>query len=113
MWGWFWALNARRSAGFQPNPISYCDIAAWAALMGAKPSPWEVWLITRLDDAFLSRKPPDPEKNEAPAGDGPQAVTALFSTMTGKRPSRGGVGEGDAAAGKRARKSARSAPAAD
>jgi hypothetical protein len=93
VWGWFWALHARRSSGFAPNPISYADIAAWAALMGARPSPWEVWLITRLDDAFLSRKPPDPEKTEAPAGDGPQAVHALFATMTGRQPRKGGVGD--------------------
>jgi hypothetical protein len=100
VWRWFWTLHARRSSGFAANPIGYTEIAMWAALMGTQPTPFEVRLITALDDALLTKKPADPEKTEAPVGDGPQAVAALFATLPGKKPKKGAAGRaggGDAA----------------
>jgi hypothetical protein len=94
VWRWFWALHARRSTGFAANPISYSEIAMWARLMGTRPTPFEVWLLTALDDALLTKKPADPEKSEAPVGDGPQAVAALFATLPGKKPKKGAARAG-------------------
>ena len=99
MWGWFWALSARRTHGMSgPNPITFSEIEAWSRLMGANPRPWEVWLITRLDDALRTKKHADPEKNEPPAGEGPEAVSALMMTLgrikRSVQPKSGGAGGG-------------------
>ena len=36
-----------------PNPITYTEIKAWAALTGRKPNPQHVALLKRLDTLFL------------------------------------------------------------
>jgi hypothetical protein len=51
---WFLELAAARgSSGFAPSPISFGEIAAWARLMRIRPSPNEVGVLRRLDQAFL------------------------------------------------------------
>lgn len=66
LWGWFGQLeSARSSNGYGPNPLTYAEIKAWAALTGARPAPWEVGLLKRLDAVYLvemtrTKPPPKP-----------------------------------------------------
>jgi hypothetical protein len=54
VWGWFCELDSQRSGnGFGGNPISWGEIAAWAALTGSMPRPHEVRMLLRLDRARL------------------------------------------------------------
>lgn len=60
VWTWFLELHAARgSSGFGPLPIGYGEIAAWAALTGRAPLPWEIELLTALDRIW--RSPPEKE----------------------------------------------------
>jgi hypothetical protein len=62
VWRWWCELNAARgSSGFGPQPISYGEIAAWAALTHAAPDPFDVECIVALDRCFLNTyaKPTD------------------------------------------------------
>lgn len=55
VWDWFWELHLARSGnGGGPNPISYAEIAAWAALTGRGPHPRDVRAIAALDQAFFT-----------------------------------------------------------
>lgn len=55
IWAWFFDLCiARSSNGWAANPISYTEIAAWAALTMADPTPWEVSVLRRMDSAYLA-----------------------------------------------------------
>jgi hypothetical protein len=57
--GWFGELSSRRQSGMGMNPITYCEIKAWADLTGRNPSPLEVAALVALDSLFinvLSRK---------------------------------------------------------
>lgn len=52
---WFWQLSAARgSNGMGLNPITFESLAAWSALSGIKPTPFEVRCIRRIDDAYLA-----------------------------------------------------------
>ena len=53
MWLVFVELNAARTCGSTPNPITYSDILAYSSLLGQQFSSWEVKLIRRLDGLFL------------------------------------------------------------
>jgi hypothetical protein len=65
---WWGELNAARGGnGMGPNPIGWTDLAAWAALTGTEPSPFEVRTLLALDQAWLAaqsrarpRQPPAP-----------------------------------------------------
>lgn len=53
VWRWFLELsNARAPALVGVAPIAWRDMEAWARLTGHRPSPEEVALLRRLDDAF-------------------------------------------------------------
>ncbi|MBP2495381.1 hypothetical protein ABID82_002286 [Methylobacterium sp. PvP062] len=55
VWNWFCAVAATRgNNGFGLLPISYGEIAAWAALSRAEPTPWEISLIREIDAAVLA-----------------------------------------------------------
>lgn len=55
LWGWFLDLHSSRgSNGAGPNPIGFPDIRFWAELSGERPSPWEVLMIRRLDQIYIS-----------------------------------------------------------
>jgi hypothetical protein len=65
IWIWFDELSrSRGSNGFGLNPIGYPDIAAWARLTGREPTPWEVSVLRRMDNALLESlaKKSDPKK---------------------------------------------------
>ena len=52
--GWFAELSATRgSTGFSILPLSYLEIDAWARLTDVDPTPFEVGVLRRLDEAFL------------------------------------------------------------
>jgi len=53
LWGWFQELGAQRSSnGWGPNPISYSEIRAWAALSGTLIHASEVRVIVALDAIY-------------------------------------------------------------
>lgn len=55
VWSWFWALNDSRPDGLSgPGTLTYTEIAAWAALTGHIPRPWEVDAIKAMDRAYLA-----------------------------------------------------------
>lgn len=55
-WGWFLELNrARTSNGFGINPISFCEIVAWASLTGRNPSALDILAIREIDTAYVTR----------------------------------------------------------
>jgi hypothetical protein len=50
-------LHAGRGGnGMGPNPIAWADLAAWAALTGTEPSPFEVRTIMAIDRAWLEEQ---------------------------------------------------------
>jgi hypothetical protein len=54
VWEWFLELVPRRTSnGMGPNPITFADIQAWAALTERAPTPQEVRWLMRLDDTML------------------------------------------------------------
>lgn len=55
VWEWFVGeLSGRRSSGgFGVNPITHAEIEAWARLTNRTPTPREVRLLLRLDDAMV------------------------------------------------------------
>lgn len=53
--GWFWELSGVRSYGFSgPNPISFSEIADWAALTGNLIRQDEIAIIRKMDAAYLA-----------------------------------------------------------
>lgn len=81
---WFSALSSRRTVGMAANPISYAEIEAWSRLTDTRPTPWEVSILVRLDDAFLAKASQTTDDKE-PTGAGPDAVNALMASVTGKK----------------------------
>ena len=79
---WFVELSGRRTNGMAPNPITFTEIEAWARLTGRCPRPWEVRVITRLDDAVRERAAKS-ERERDKAGEGPDAVKALMLSLPG------------------------------
>ena len=78
MWEWFADLSRRRTFGAAaPNPITFAEIEAWARLSGHEPTPFEVSLLTRLDDALLSKPAEKKPAMTVDASDG-AAVGALL-----------------------------------
>ncbi|WP_435406470.1 phage tail assembly chaperone [Pseudomonas juntendi] len=70
VWGWYLELHAARGgSGFGPSPIGFTEMAAWAALTGNHPSPWEVETLRALDQAHLDHqaenKPPTKQQGGA------------------------------------------------
>jgi len=52
--GWFWEIrNAVGGSGFGANPISFTEIKSWCDLNEIILSPWELYIIKRLDLEFL------------------------------------------------------------
>lgn len=54
LWKAFWDLRSRRGGnGFGPSPLSWSDIDAYNRLTGAQFAPWEVQILTAVDDTWL------------------------------------------------------------
>lgn len=53
IWGWYNELSGTRSGGFGPKPINHQDIMAWSHNTCSDPSPWEVAMILKIDQAWL------------------------------------------------------------
>lgn len=61
VWRWFVQLHATRGHGQGGDfPITYGEMAAWAALTGARPTAYEALAIRAIDDAYLT--PPAQQK---------------------------------------------------
>ena len=43
----------RRSSGFGPEPIAWDELAAWAALRGIRPTPYELEVLQALEAAWF------------------------------------------------------------
>ena len=57
VWQYFTELHRTRGGnGFGANPIAYMEIESWCRLSGISLYPWEVALITALDNAYLSEQ---------------------------------------------------------
>ena len=54
IWEWFWELSAGRQYGFGPLPLSWADMAAWAAISGVALQPWLAGMFRRMDMAYLA-----------------------------------------------------------
>lgn len=54
LWDWFWELHNGRSYGLATNPLSYADMASWASLVGAEPSPSDIRVIKSMDAKFIN-----------------------------------------------------------
>lgn len=52
LWEWFWQLSNRRLSG--PEPLTFCEIEAWARINRVPIRPDEVKTLTVMDDAYLS-----------------------------------------------------------
>ena len=51
---WFYALNAKRQAGFSgPASLTFSDIDAWQRLTGTITRPEEIEAIMAMDSAYL------------------------------------------------------------
>lgn len=54
LWNWFITLNTTRgNTGFGPAQFTFAEMAAWAALTGNRPEPWEVMILKALDAAWM------------------------------------------------------------
>jgi len=53
LWGIFVDLNSGRTYGMSPNPLTFTDIAAYAALTQVDFRAWEVSLIKQVDLLWL------------------------------------------------------------
>ena len=53
LWNWWAGLAARRGGGFGPRPISWQDLEAWARLTGIALSPFELEVLSDLEQAYL------------------------------------------------------------
>jgi hypothetical protein len=66
LWSAYWEIRSRRGGnGFGVVPITWGDIDAFARLTGARLAPWEVKVITALDDLWLRSVSPSTSKDEA------------------------------------------------
>lgn len=64
VWSIFLDLNAARSVGFGPNPITYSEIEAWSRVRLEPVRPWELDIIRALDRAFLKASGEGGQKQE-------------------------------------------------
>lgn len=61
LWAWFHELLAGAASGPSGPCVTWEGIAAWSALTGNAPEPWEAKAIVRLGSAFAaSLVPPKP-----------------------------------------------------
>lgn len=56
LWGWFTELaSARGGNGLGGvNPIGYAEMDAWARLRALDPTPFEIDVLRRLDQSYLT-----------------------------------------------------------
>jgi hypothetical protein len=77
LWRTYLRLRRRMAGGFSgPNPIGWQDIDAFSRRSGTRLTPWEIELIERIDDLFLS-----PEKPAEAATPARQMTPALFDAI--------------------------------
>ena len=56
LWEWLKQLSRTRTIGLVANAISYTEIAAWAALTGNRPTPFEVAILVDMDAALIAHQ---------------------------------------------------------
>ncbi len=63
IWLWFWELSdGRQNSGFGPSPVSYGDMAAWAALSGLGLAPWLMRIFRAMDNEWLAAQAEEAKK---------------------------------------------------
>jgi hypothetical protein len=80
VWSIFLDLNAARSTGFGPSPITYSEIEAWSRAKREPVRPWELDIIRTLDRAFLKASGEGGQKQEQPVR---KMSPALFDAVFG------------------------------
>lgn len=80
VWSIFLELNATRTVGFAPNPISYAEIESYARLRREPIRPFEIDIIRALDATFLkAARVMSERKPEEPLG--PPMTPSLFRAV--------------------------------
>lgn len=65
LWLWFLELHSHRGAGAMgPAPITWPDLDAWARRTRRDPLPWEIDMLSRLDDVFFLAASPAPKETK-------------------------------------------------
>lgn len=65
LWQDFLQLHGSRgSTGWGPMRITFADMQAWQVLTGSMLKPWEVDLIRKADDLWLSEFAPKPKADK-------------------------------------------------
>lgn len=55
LWAWWRDLHGRRRYGASgPEPVAWADVEAWSRLTCRRLVPWEIDILTHLDDLWLS-----------------------------------------------------------
>jgi len=68
VWDWFAELAGQRTMGpMAPNPLTWGDVAAWAALTRRTVRPWEARLVMALDRCWVQSVAPPKEPKGLPA----------------------------------------------
>jgi len=80
IWSIFLDLNATRTVGFAPNPISLVEIESWSRLRREPIRPFELEILQALDAAFLkAARVMSERKPEEPLG--PPMTPSLFRAV--------------------------------
>jgi hypothetical protein len=86
VWSIFLELNATRSIGMAPNPISFGEIEAWSRMHREPVRPFELDMLRALDAAYLeAARAGQEESGDEPLG--PPMTPGLFNAVfKGQRP---------------------------
>ncbi len=80
LWQCFRDLNATRSNGFGPGPISYLEIDAYLRLIGMSLQAHHIKILRLMDEAWLRKDHAGPSRSSGPAPSiTPNAFDAVFS----------------------------------
>ena len=80
---WFGQLLPRRSVGMAANPLSHMEVEAWARNMEVRPTPWEISILFRMDDAVVAKA--NKTEKEKPVHEGPKALEAMLMSFNAKK----------------------------
>lgn len=85
LWAAYLRMRRRKAAGFNgPNPLEWPDVDAFVRCSAVDLRPWEIELIERIDDLFLSPEAKTvPTSGAAPATDSAAVKSVLLAVAPG------------------------------
>jgi hypothetical protein len=83
VWSIFLELNATRTAGMGPNPISFGEIAAYSRLRREPVRPFEVSILRALDAAYMEAARAGQDGSTAPNVSSRPFSVELFDALFG------------------------------